>query len=101
MTICAKCSREGHRQGNCNSEELKCINYDGAHHTLASRCEVRNNLIKNKRKELRERSRSRSRARENIRFEEQIIPGISFSDRAKSRSNKGQKEEPKEVGKEI
>ena len=93
MTICAKCSREGHRQGNCNSEELKCIDCDGAHHTLASRCEGRKNLIKNKRKELRERSRSRSRARENIRFEEQLLPGISFADKAKCRSNKGQKQE--------
>ena len=43
----------------------------------------------------------RSRARDNIRFEEQLLPGISFADRAKSRSNKGQKEESKEVGKEI
>ena len=100
-TICAKCSGEGHRQGNCNSEELRCINCNGAHHTLAARCEVRKNLIKSKRKELRERSRSRSRARENMRFEEQLLPGISYSDRVTGRSSKGKKEEPKEVGKEI
>ena len=42
---------------------VKCLNCDGSHRTLAVACPVRRGIIKDKSKEIRDRARSRSRSR--------------------------------------
>ena len=49
--LCAFCGEEGHKQGQCKSTVPKCLNCGGDHKTLAAKCQVRKNLIKEKRKE--------------------------------------------------
>ena len=61
--LCSECSANTHTFRNCTSETKKCLNCQGNHRTFAARCPIRKNLIKEKKKEIRERSRSRSRTR--------------------------------------
>ena len=103
MTLCAFCGEEGHKQGQCKSTAPMCLNCGGDHKTLAAKCQVRKNLIKEKRKELRERSRSRARsqprdadARTNIQEQ------TSYAERARgSRRTTGVKLEPSKELKEM
>lgn len=59
LIICNKCAREGHRSTTCRSQELKCINCRGDHPTLAYRCPIRKQLIKDKRSEEIKKNRNR------------------------------------------
>ena len=78
MTLCAFCGEEGHRQQQCTSTAPKCINCGEAHKTLAARCQIRKDLIKEKRKAIRERSKSRSRSQ--TRTGGMTQQGITFAD---------------------
>ena len=60
--LCAYCGSDGHKQSSCVNPDPKCLNCGEAHRTLAAQCKVRKELIKTKRKEIRQRSRSRSRS---------------------------------------
>ena len=61
---CSNCANEGHRYSDCpNKQQPECLNCGENHRTLAAKCSVRKQYIKEKSKEMRERSRSRSRAR--------------------------------------
>ena len=53
--ICSECSMKGHSWRECDKEIKKCINCQGAHSTMAMKCEVRKSIINKKRKEERER----------------------------------------------
>ena len=50
VKICSKCSKN-HSYFDCNAtpNEFKCINCQGIHHSLALKCPIRKNLIKEKR----------------------------------------------------
>lgn len=52
--ICLECGEEGHIWRDCSSEIKKCINCKGEHRTLAMKCELRKEVIKQKRKERKE-----------------------------------------------
>ena len=63
--ICSICAIEGHCYTECSNEEnLKCINCGGGgeHRTLATKCQKRKEVIKNKVREKRYRTRSATRA---------------------------------------
>lgn len=51
LIICNKCAREGHRSTTCRSQDFRCINCQGDHPTLAYRCPIRKQLIRDKKKE--------------------------------------------------
>ena len=57
---CTYCGGE-HKQTGCEATVPKCINYGGAHRTLAAACKIRKELIKKRSEEIRERSKSRNR----------------------------------------
>ena len=63
-TICSECASTGHRYRECSSARKKCVNCGENHRTFAARCPIRKQLIREKRKEIRERTKSRSRSRE-------------------------------------
>ena len=63
VAICSECSSPNHNYRNCTSTTKKCINCQGDHRTLAAKCPIRKNLLKEKEKTIRERSRSRSKQR--------------------------------------
>ena len=50
MILCAFCGEEGRRQQQCKSETPKCINCGENHKTLAAKCHIRKNIIKEKNK---------------------------------------------------
>ena len=90
MTLCAFCSEEGHKQGACKRKEPKCINCGEGHKTLAAQCKIRKDLIKGKRKEIRDRSRdrSRSRGRNQTRAAERV-EGATYADRVSAGTRSG------------
>ena len=47
--ICSECSSTDHTWKDCNSNQKKCINCEGEHRTLAAKCPIRKDVIKNKR----------------------------------------------------
>ena len=57
--ICSNCSRVGHNYEQCESSTIRCINCRGEHRTLAARCPVRKQIVKNKIKERRDKSKSK------------------------------------------
>ena len=63
IIICSECAAPSHTFKDCTSTTKKCINCQGDHRTLAAKCPIRKNLLKEKEKNIRERSRSRSRSR--------------------------------------
>ena len=63
LQICSECSSTTHTFRDCRSQNKSCINCNGNHRTLAAKCPIRREIIKQRSKEVRERSRSRSRAR--------------------------------------
>ena len=63
VIICSECASPSHSYRDCTATVKKCINCQGEHRTLAAKCPIRKNLIKEKEKNIRERSRSRSRQR--------------------------------------
>ena len=65
LVVCSECSSTTHTYKDCRSQQKRCINCDGDHRTMAAKCPVRRELIKQRSKEMRERSRSRSRPRYN------------------------------------
>ena len=75
LTLCAYCREEGHKQNNCRSETPRCLNCGGAHRTLAAQCRIRKDLIKSRRKEIRQRSRSRSRSQ--VRVNQRTAPNVT------------------------
>ena len=63
--ICSICATEGHYYTVCpNKEQFKCINCRGDHRTLAAKCQIRKDVIRNKVRE--KRSRAKSAARTNV-----------------------------------
>ena len=66
QTLCVFCGESGHRQSECGNTAARCINCGEAHRTLAARCKVRKDLIKKRRKEIRQRSRSGSRSQVRV-----------------------------------
>ena len=90
MTLCAFCSEEGHKQGACKRKEPQCINCGEGHKTLAAQCKIRKDLIKYKRKEIRDRSRDRSRSkgRNQTRAAERV-EGATYADRTKTDTERG------------
>ena len=61
--ICSICAIEGHYYTECpNKEQLKCINCVGDHRTLAAKCKIRKDVIRNKVREKRSRTKSVTRA---------------------------------------
>ena len=69
MTLCAFCSEEGHKQG-----------------TLAAQCKIRKDLIKHKRKEIRDRSRSKGRSQTHAA---ERVEGVTYADITKADTKKG------------
>ena len=68
IVICSECAEATHRYKDCTATTKKCLNCQGDHRTLAAKCPIRKNLIKEKQKEIRERSRSRSRSRTRLSY---------------------------------
>ena len=64
VIICSECAAPSHTFRECTSTTKKCINCEGEHRTLAARCPIRKNLLKEKERNIRERSRSRSKSRQ-------------------------------------
>ena len=54
--ICSECSSQDHTWRNCQVEEQKCINYGGAHRTMAYKCPKRKEKVKEKEKEAKQKS---------------------------------------------
>ena len=90
MTLCAFCGEEGHKQQQCKSETPKCINCGENHKTLAAKCQIRKNIIKEKRKQIRDRSKSRGRSqtRQGAEFQQ----GITYANMT-GRYNQGGREQ--------
>lgn len=44
--ICSRCSSNEHTFKNCQSNTLRCVNCKGAHSTLAFKCEIRKQKVK-------------------------------------------------------
>lgn len=93
MTLCANCGDEGHRQQECSNQSPKCINCGGEHRTLAAACTVRKNLIKERRKQIRQRSRSRSQAQTILRLGGETTQGVSYADITKMKQKGANKKE--------
>ncbi len=55
--LCSECAEEGHLWHQCKEEVKKCVNCDGEHSTLAMRCPIKKQIIKNKREEEREKNK--------------------------------------------
>ena len=51
--ICSECGQEGHTYKDCSNINKKCINCGKDHRTLASICEIRKKIIKEKSRSLR------------------------------------------------
>ena len=90
QTLCAFCGSSGHKQSTCTSLTPKCINCGEAHRTLAAQCHIRKEIIKTKRKELRQRSRSRSRSQVRA---SQLMGGSSYAEATRSGTQQQRKEE--------
>ena len=56
--ICSSCAIEGHLYTDCSSDFVRCIGCGANHRTLAAKCPIRKEIIRNKIKEKRVRSRS-------------------------------------------
>ena len=91
MTLCAFCGEEGHRQQQCKSTAPRCTNCGKAHKTLAARCQIRKDLIKEKRKAIRERSKSRGRSQAGTGGMAQ--QGISYAGIAGTDTRRGQEQQ--------
>ena len=78
VIVCSECAAVNHRFKDCTSNIKKCTNCDGPHHTLAEKCPVRKNLVKEKAKKIRERSRSRSMSR-NANTYAQAVAGKQYN----------------------
>ena len=76
QTLCAFCGESGHRQSDCKNTSPKCINCGEAHRTLAAQCKIRKDLIKKRRKEIRQRSRSRSRSQ--VRVDNRTTSDVTY-----------------------
>ena len=74
--LCAYCSSDGHKQSSCVNPGPKCLNCGEAHRTLAAQCKIRKELIKTKRKEIRQRSCSRSRSQVKLT---QPVSGATYA----------------------
>ena len=92
IIICSECAAPSHTFKDCTSQVKKCINCQGDHRTLAAKCPIRKNLLKEKEKTIRERSRSRSRSRQrtyaqataaSIETKKQTVTGLSREDQVK------------------
>ena len=57
--VCSECSRQGHRYNNCKSNTYKCLNCGQAHKTLAFRCPVRKEMVKQKITELKKKKQEK------------------------------------------
>ena len=86
VTLCAFCSEEGHKQGTCKNKEPKCINCGEGHKTLAAQCKIRKDLIKHKRKEIRDRSRSKGRSQTRAAGR---VEGVTYADSMNADTKKG------------
>ena len=75
---CNNCFDYNHDTKNCNKRKMTLCSFCGeAHKTLAARCQIRKDLIKEKRKAIRERSKSRSRSQ--TRTGGMIQQGITYA----------------------
>ena len=88
MTLCAHCGEEGHKQSDCEARSPRCINCGEEHRTLAAQCKIRKDLIKEKRKVIRDRSKSR--ARSQTRGTQETMGGITYAERAKQNKKQGE-----------
>ena len=57
--ICSNCSEEGHTYEYCKSNIARCINCKGNHRTLAARCPVRKEIVRNKIRERRDKKKNK------------------------------------------
>ena len=57
--ICSNCSKEGHTYEHCTSNIVRCINCKGSHRTLAARCPMRKEIVKNKIRERRDKEKNK------------------------------------------
>ena len=80
--LCAFCGESGHRQSDCKNTSPKCINCGEAHRTLAAQCKIQN-LIKKRRKKIRQRSRSGSRSQ--VRVDNRTTSDVTYLAAARSR----------------
>ena len=59
MIICTNCSQVGHKYNNCK-EPPQCINCKQAHKTLAAKCPIRKELIKEKVKKIKDNEKKKT-----------------------------------------
>ena len=57
--VCSECSKQGHRYNDCRSKTYKCLNCGQAHKTLAFKCPVRKELVKQKITELKRKKQEK------------------------------------------
>ena len=86
MMLCPHCGEEGHKQSDCKAKTPRCINCEEEHRTLVAQCKIRNDIIKEKRKLIRDRSKSR--ARSQTRGTQETIDGITYAEIAKQNKKK-------------
>ena len=87
MMLCPHCGEEGHKQSDCKAKTPRCINCGEEHRTLVAQCKIRKDIIKEKRKLIRDRSKSR--ARSQTRDTQETIDGITYAERAKQNKKQG------------
>ena len=75
--MCAFCGESGHRQSDCKNTLPKCINCGEAHRTLAAQCKIHKDLIRKRRKEIRQRSLSRSCSQ--VRIDNHTTSGVTYA----------------------
>ena len=56
MMLCPHCGEEGHKQSDCKAKTPRCINCGEEHRTLVAQCKIRKDMIKEKRKLIRDHS---------------------------------------------
>ena len=61
--ICSNCSKEGHTYEHCTSNIVRCINCKGSHRTLAARCPMRKEIVRNKIRERRDKEKKQDPGR--------------------------------------
>ena len=57
--ISSNCSKEGHTYEHCSSNIVRCINCKGSHRTLAARCPMRKEIVRNKIRERRDKEKNK------------------------------------------
>ena len=72
--ICSNCSEVGHNYDQCNNTFVGCINCQGDHRTLATRCPIRKEIVTNKIKEHRDKLKSKTQEGDRLDKGELKLP---------------------------